>query len=71
MTTETGLFVGPVVTVQEILSRLGCSSRPGKKYFFPPPHGTPFQFFCRPISQQAEQAVVPGRFSLNIRLPGS
>jgi hypothetical protein len=47
------------------LSSLGCSSRASTKYFFP--HRTLFQFIF-PISQQPEQAVVPGRLSPNVCL---
>ncbi len=60
-----GWFHGLLVPVQENLSWLGCSSRPRTKYCCLTIHY--FNTFY-PIAQQAWQAVVPCRLSLNMCL---
>jgi hypothetical protein len=54
-----GYFAGLVMPGQEILFRLGCSSRPSTKYFFP--HRTQFRFLCphRPASWAGSRAGSP------------
>jgi hypothetical protein len=59
------LVHGLVVPVQEIFSGLGCSSCPVQNIFF---RLTLFQLTFVPIAQQAGQAVVLGRLSLNVSL---
>jgi hypothetical protein len=61
-----GLF-GLTCQYKRLLSCLGCSSQPSTKYFFPLRTLLYFTLFV-PNAQQAGQAVVPGRRSLNMRL---
>ncbi len=53
-----GWFVGLLVLVQEILSRLGCSSRPSTAFF---PHPTQLHFICppHPTSWAGSRAASP------------
>ncbi len=63
LTVKTGKWI--LKEYSPSLSCLGWSSRPSSKYLFP--HHTLFQFIC-PLAQQAGEAAVPGRLSLNMCL---
>jgi hypothetical protein len=57
-----GWFIWLSCRYKRLLSFLGCSGQLSTKYFFPTGH---YFNLCVPIAQQAGQAVVQGRLSLN------
>jgi hypothetical protein len=60
-----GWFIGLVMPVQEIFSALATLAGPVQKFVFLTVHY--FSYFV-PIAQQAGQAAVRGRLSLNVCL---